>query len=155
LDWRKFLTLSTQHLTAPILSIKGPGCSEGGTPGLRSWCSWTTFGRLGGNAGYWTGSLPKVSELEEGWTIDGGTWSQPFHYDDLAHLIIPRHFEEEYPSSQAYFMKRTDLHNAHVPHSPGFWMWTHTQDIDGLSELLKAEGIAHQLSDWVLEVKLY
>jgi hypothetical protein len=107
-------------------------------PQRRSWCSWTTYGRLLRDAGYWTGELPLEAELGELSVSDGGTWGQPFGYDDdLAHIIIPRTFIEEPWSGDA------------------FRQWEHQQDIDGLSSLLTAAGIDHRLSEYALEVKRF
>lgn len=114
-------------------------CSdENGVPKRRSWCSWTTYGRLTRDAGYWTGELPLENEIGEISTLDGGTWSQPFYYEDnIAHIIIPRIFTEEPWPAEV------------------FRQWEHEQDIDGLSLLLTAAKIDHRLSQHALEVKLF
>jgi len=115
--------------------------SEFSAPGaesrLRSWCSWTTFGRLERDAGYWTAELPLVEELGETYVNDGGTWGQPFSYDDIAHIIIPRRFIEE-PFGQAAFRQ-----------------WTHEQDIHGLAGRLDSAGVRYHISDYALEAKLF
>lgn len=127
MDWHKFLTVATEHLSLNPCS----------THGKRSWCAWTTFERLGADAGYWTAPLPLASELLSENTSDGGTWGQPFRYSQIAHLIIPRRFYWEQISTE------------------GFNSGVHMQDVEGLSERLTAEGIAHRLAELVLEVKLY
>jgi hypothetical protein len=126
IDWRKFLEISSNHL-----ALKPCGASSNW-----SWCSWTTFERLGEDAGYWTASLPLEAELLSESTSDGGRWGQPFHYSQLAHVIIPRRFYWEQISG-------------------GFKCGFHQQDVAGLSKRLTAEGILHRLTEHVLEVKLY
>ena len=127
MDLRKFLEVSTKHL----------GLNPCHAPRGWSWCSWTTFDRLGRDAGYWQAPLPLEVELLEEYVADGGTWRQPFGYTELAHIIVPRCFTWEVISAGAY---ESGVHH---------------QDIVGLSERLTAEGIAHRLTDLVLEVKLY
>ena len=137
-DLRSFLLIATRHLDRPMKTTLGIYSDENGVPQRRSWCSWTTFGRLTRDAGYWTGELPLETELGEIAVSDGGTWGQPFYYEDnLAHIIIPRIFTEE-------------------PRIPGiFRQWEHEQDLDGLSLLLTAAGVGHHLSEYALEVKLF
>ena len=136
--WRMFLELSTNHLKAPRRTTPGEFNSEGDrSPLLRSWCSWTTFERLERDAGYWTRELPLIRELADTATRDGGTWGQPFPYNELAHVMIPRRFDEEYA------------------HAGEFHIWSHEQDIDGLSAILCAAGIEHRLSKYVLEIRLF
>ncbi|MBV1690969.1 hypothetical protein KRR38_25645 [Novosphingobium sp. G106] len=118
-------------------SILGEGCNGNHPPQLRSWCSWTTFGALSIDARYWVDELPLESELGEQYVHDGGTWGQPFLYEELAHVIIPRRFIED-----SMFNKK-------------FTSWEHEQDIDGLSVLLNDAGIEHRTSQLVLEVKLF
>ena len=143
MDWRRFLIIATGHLSTPTITKRGEFSSDGGEPRRTSWCSWTTYGRLGRDAGYWTAELPKTEELGETYTRDGGAWSQPFPYAELAHLLIPRRFEEEYSGKL-------------IKGSPaGFWIWSHTQDIDGLSNKLLSEGITHEISEYALEIKLF
>lgn len=126
-DWHKFLAIASKHLSLNPCEA----------PGKWSWCAWTTFERLGEDAGYWTAPLPLESELLEEGTLDGGTWGQPFRYSQLAHLIVPRRFYWEQISAESF--------NSGV----------HMQDIGSLSERLTIEGIAHRLTELVLEVKLY
>lgn len=142
-DWRRFLTIAAERLTSPLRTEKGEGTSDGGSPLLQSWCAWTTFGRLTLDAGYWTAELPKVGELGERSTTDGGTWGQPFPYNDLAHLIIPRQFSEERSYDPDNKSRR------------GFWQWRHVQDIEGLSAQIRAEKIEYELSQWALQIKLF
>ncbi|MFC3441657.1 hypothetical protein ACFOKF_10760 [Sphingobium rhizovicinum] len=137
-DLRCFLLIATQHLKRPIKTTSGECSDESGIPQRRSWCSWTTYGRLSRDAGYWTGELPLEAELGDNSVSDGGTWVQPFYYkDNLAHIIIPRIFTEEHYGIGV------------------FRQWQHEQDIDGLSLLLHAAGIDHYLSQYALEVKLF
>ncbi|GAA6143108.1 hypothetical protein NBRC116584_29260 [Hydrogenophaga sp. 5NK40-0174] len=81
--------------------------------------------------------IPLLSELGDEWVSDGGTWTQPFPYGELAHLIIP--------------------------HNTVLELWTgnevrweaQTQDINRLAEVLKTREIEYVLSELVLELKLY
>lgn len=127
MDWHKFLAIASKHMSLKPANV----------PGKWSWCAWTTFERLGEDAGYWTAPLPLETELLEDGTSDGGTWGQPFRYCQLAHVIVPRRFHSEQISAEGY--------NSGV----------YTQDVDGLSERLTVEGVVHRLTELVLEVKLY
>lgn len=136
-DLRTFLLIAARHLRRPIRTNRSEFSDPSGAAQLRSWCSWTTYSRLKADAGYWTGELPLETELGESCVSDGGTWGQPFGYDDdLAHVIIPRIFIEE-------------------PLSETFTQWQHEQDLEGLSLLLTAAGVDHHLSEYALEVKLF
>ena len=135
---RKFPLIATRHLQKPMKTLRSEFSDQHGKAYLRSWCSWTTFDRLSTNAGYWTAELPLESELGEAYIQDGGTWGQPFGYEDeLAHIIIPRKFCEEHSYTNV------------------FRQWTHEQDIDGLSKIVAAAGIEHRISKFALEVKYY
>jgi len=68
---------------------------------------------------------------------DGGVWGQPFSYQDIAHLIVPRRFYWESFSS------------------PTFQSGHKEQALDALSRRLRERRIPHQLSDLLLEVKLF
>jgi hypothetical protein len=103
-----------------------------------SWCAWTTFSALrSGEIHYWTCGTPEYSEILDTHVEDGGIWGQPFSYDDLAHIIIPKTFYWE------------------TEGGPNFRNGTKTQNIETLSERLRKEGIEHRITDLVLEVKLY
>lgn len=127
MDWYKFLSVATRHLSLNPCTA----------PGKRSWCAWTTFERLSEDAGYWTAPLPLETELLATGTSDGGTWVQPFRYSQIAHLVIPRRFYWEQIAAE------------------GFGSGVHVQDVEGLSERLTSEGLSHRLTELVLEVKLY
>lgn len=137
-DVRAFLVLATRHLCRPMASSLSEWCNGDAPPRMRSWCCWTTFGRLRHLTVYWSGELPLESELGEKHVADGGSWGQPFAYPDIAHVIIPRTFDEE-------------------PWSEGgkFTQWQHEQDVDGLSTVLRAAGIDHNHHDFGVELKLY
>ena len=113
------------------------GAGEMAPAATPSWCSWTTFTRLFGDAGYWTAGLPSVKDIRETHIADGGLWGQPFLFSDLAHIIIPREFYWE-----------TTI-------APGWKCGARGQDIARLSGELKAVGVPHRLTDKVLEVKVY
>ena len=127
MNWYKFFTTTARHLSLNPCASPGPA----------TWCSWTTFARLGENAGYWTYPFPLESELLETGTTDGGTWGQPFAYHDIAHIIVPRRF---------FWDLATDK---------GYECGEHMQDIKGLSALLQQQDVEHRLTELVLEVKLY
>ena len=112
--------------------ILGPGDEHG------SWCSFTTFGRLARNAGYWTHGLPLRSDIAPTHIGDGSVWRQPFDYADLAHIIIPRTFVWERYENGAW---QEDV--------------SETQNIEALSEALAAKSINHRMTDLMLEIKLY
>ncbi len=61
-----------------------------------SWCAWTTFSRLTRDSGYLTSGIPKLEELLSTHVADGGTWGQPFAYSELAHVIVPRVFSDDF-----------------------------------------------------------
>lgn len=102
-----------------------------------SWCAWTTFDRLAMDAGYWTTGLPNADELRDTYIADGGTWGQPFSYHELAHLIVPRTFEQEFVENGQYRCVQRQ------------------QDIEELSRQLAERGIDHRKTDLVLEIKLF
>jgi len=135
-DFYTLLSIAAARLQEPISTTEDEYSAPGGEPLLRSWCSWTTFSRLQRDAGYWTGQLPLEAELGKMSVADGGTWGQPFPYDDLAHIIIPRQFIED-------------------PLGREFRQYTHLQDIDGLSRALNEAGIPHHLSHHALDVKRF
>jgi hypothetical protein len=102
-----------------------------------SWCSWTTFSRLGLDAGYWTCGLPAREDVDEWFIRDSGVWGQPFRFSDIAHLIVPREFLWESEPGVEY-------HNG-----------TRVQDLQALSAELTARDVPHRLTDLVLEIKCY
>ena len=103
----------------------------------QSWCSWTTFARLRADAKYWAAGLPAERELLANGTGDGGTWSQPFIYQEIAHVIVPRRFTWE------LILDRS------------FESGAREQAIDRLSEELTVCGIKHRTTSLVLEIKLF
>ena len=136
-DWRTFLAISGSYLRETNRCSVGEWSDRSpDAPRLKSWCSWTTYERLLDNAGYWTAELPLEAELTDVGTTDGGTWGQPFYYEQLAHLLIPRSFSEEHTWN-------------------GYFVWAHEQDIDGLSQRLHKAGMAHGLSAYALDIKLF
>lgn len=125
--WRNFLRICSDH-------IYKEGVDE---PFFWSWCSWTTYSRLKRDSGYWTAPLPLAEELLENSILDGGMWAQPFFYDELAHVIIPKIYT---------FSKLIDG----LP-----CLMEKNQDIAGISEILKTENIPHNISEYALDMKLY
>jgi hypothetical protein len=146
-DWRAFLTLARRHLENTIKTTQPEWVFGSDQSQLRCWCSWTTFSRLANDAGYWTAELPQEDELGDRGTNDGGTWGQPFPYEDLAHVIIPRRFSEEVFGRKRYSQELEGQNR--------YTCWHHAQDIDGLAPMLDAAGIKHRLAAHALEVKLY
>jgi hypothetical protein len=126
-DWRLFLTTAVEVL----------GVGEYQASASRSWCSWTTFTRLASDAGYWTHGLPRLEDILETYTADGGVWGQPFPYSDLAHVIIPIEFYWESGAGESWKCG------------------SRKQDIVSLSGTLHRVGVGHRCTDRVLEIKLY
>jgi hypothetical protein len=104
-----------------------------------NWCSWTTFTRLTEDSGYWQSGLPHMHELRDKGTTDGGTWSQPFLYEDIAHLIVPKTFTRELLTGEG--------------EQSIFQRVLATQDIEALSEALAAESVPHTLTAIALEIR--
>ena len=125
--WKQFFSVC-----ASVLGSGEPNAHESA-----SWCSWTTFHRLGEDARYWASGLPKVDEIGIAGIKDGGAWGQSFPYAHLAHIIIPKEFYWESPPG------------------PNFTSGKRTQDLDRLSESLTLAGIAHRKTHVVVEIKLY
>lgn len=122
-----------------VACAKTLGEGERGIGASPNWCSWTTFSRLREDAGYWQCGLPHMNELWEKGTTDGGTWSQPFLFADIAHLIVPKIFTRELfvgEDAQKTF-QRIRI----------------TQDIEALSRELVVRGVPHVLTPMGLEMR--
>lgn len=130
LHWRSFFFACVECLK--------PGDFKRSPSPDASWCAYTTFSRLGSDAGYWTSGVPLAEDIGECGINDGGVWGQPFAYDDIAHVIIPRTIYWEDIREGRW------LSDGHA-----------VQDIDSLSLALKAKGIEHHLTARVLEIKCY
>ena len=126
-EWRLFFEVASQVL----------GKGDVAANMSESWCAWTTFDQLVSNAVYWKAGLPNADELHPSYVADGGTWGQPFSYQDLAHVIVPCTFDLEFVEDGQYRCVRKQ------------------QDIDALSRRLTEHGINHRKTDLVLEIKLY
>jgi hypothetical protein len=97
-----------------------------------------TFGSISDGAHYWNGELPLETDLLEESTRDYAWMSLgPVAYKDVAHVIIPKTFSKEWGVG------------------PSFTVWTYSQDLDGLSSLLRDAAIDHHLSEYALEVKRF
>jgi hypothetical protein len=105
-------------------------------PRSESWCGWTTFDSLLDSMHYWSAGLPAEEDLDQAYIKDNGVWGQPFSYQQLAHIVIPREFFREIIGSE-------------------YTNGTKVQDIARLSRELTHANIAHRLTDLVLEIKLY
>lgn len=103
----------------------------------QTWCAWTTFSKLQEDVHYWNAGLPNFDDIAESYIKDTAVWGQPFLYQDLAHIVIPREFYWECVSDRAF--------------SNG----SKYQDIKLLSVELNKANIAHRVTDVVLEIKLY
>jgi hypothetical protein len=101
-----------------------------------SWAAFTTFSALEHGVTYFNCGFPNAEDLLDTGTRDGGVWGQPFRYEDLAHLIVPRKF---------YWERILD----------GFENGYKSQNVDALSVELKKHKIDHTVSKWALEIKLY
>jgi hypothetical protein len=102
-----------------------------------SWCAWTTFDRLNLDAGYWTGGIPARADVFETHIGDSGVWGQPFLFEQIAHVIVPREFYWETERGAQY---------------QNGWR---TQALDALSEKLRQLEVPHRATQLVLEVKCY
>lgn len=125
-NWQVFLKTCRRVL--------GKGAWE---PSLsESWCAFTTFNSLQHGIHYWSCGFPEETEILDTHTVDGGLWRQPFAYDDLAHVIVPKTF----------YWETTD---------GKFDSGYKEQDLDAVSKELSELGIQHRKTDLLLEVKLY
>ncbi|MBC5763323.1 hypothetical protein [Ramlibacter albus] len=129
MDWKLFFLEAAEQFSS------GQNRPVGGAPA--SWCAWTTFKRLREDAGYWTAPLPIAAEVGDLGIRDGGTWQQPFVYDELAHVIVPRQFHWEQIGPRTFTSE------------------TVMQQVEALSARLEKHSIAHRLTDLLLEIKLY
>ena len=126
-QWHTFFRICTQTL--------GMGARDAWQS--HSWCAWTTFSSLSDSVHYWAAGLPSEGDLSTVATKDGGPWNQPFLYQSLAHIVIPREFYWERGQQSTY-------ENG-----------SKKQDLEKLSQKLNAAGINHRLTELVLEIKLY
>jgi|APLak6261663543_1056040.scaffolds.fasta_scaffold02601_3 hypothetical protein len=102
-----------------------------------TWCTWTTFQRVNEDIHYWTSGLPNLDELEPTWIKDGGTWGQPFRYQEIAHIVIPSAFSWESKEGETWQMGKK------------------LQNIEKLSHALTKAKIAHRKTGVIVEIKLY
>lgn len=102
-----------------------------------SWCSWTTFSRMGKDSGYWTKEIPDRYDIGQHGLKDGGIWTCQFNYSDLAHVIIPKEFSWDFALSNGEFLSGSK-----------------EQDIEKLSLRLKELEVPHFLTRGSLEIKI-
>lgn len=99
-----------------------------------SWCAWTTFERLGHDAGSWLAPLPEPEFILDNGIARGSAWERPVAYAELARLVVPARFYRapggEWPEA------------AYVE-----------QDLAALARALSEEDLPHRRDDYVLEVK--
>lgn len=144
-EMRTFLVIAARHLRRPVRSTLSLGYGGGDLPQpRRSSGTFATFQSLACDALYFRGELPLEDELSEDYVGDSA-WaaSPPIHYDDLAHVLIPRFFTQD-----IFVGDRSD--NGRFVDA-----WKHEQDIDGLSKLLGQAAVNHSLAEQVLELKRF
>ncbi|MES2932623.1 MAG: hypothetical protein V4805_03945 [Pseudomonadota bacterium] len=103
-----------------------------------SWCGWTTFDKLSDCIYYWNSSMPNPEDLQSTNVSDfRSAGGQPFLYQSIAHIVIPKEFgwESQDGGDYVYSIK--------------------TQDIDQVSKALFKAGIQHRKTALILEIKLY
>ena len=122
-------------------TILGAGCHNRITS--ESWCAWTTFDRLTDDCQYWSGGIPALEDIDETTIKDSGVWGQPFHYEQLAHIIIPKSFYWE--------ISEKNIENDGYKFEQG----NKIQNIELLSKSLTEKNIPHRLTNLLLEVKFY
>jgi hypothetical protein len=158
-QWKKFFTICTETLGEGDRQLY---CSQ-------SWCAWTVFDRLGGDwlggaTGYWTGGLPALKDITDKYVWGGPwDWGDPFRYENLAHVIIPRRFSwimtnprsRNYAGADlSYFAKKYDpLDNK--TESSAEQVEFREQDIDSVAAQLTNANISFHKTDLVLEIKLF
>lgn len=126
-EWKKFFILGR--------TVLGPGSSS---PEVStSWCAYTSFSAIRNGAQYWHLGFPDFEDILDTKLADGGVWRQVWHYDDLAHVVVPATFYWE------------------TEGGPKFTSGQKQQNIHLLSDKLQEAGVAHRLTDLVLEIKLY
>ena len=125
--WRTFFTTAAEVL----------GSGSRYAEHSQSWCSWTTFDRLGVDAGYWTCGLPALEDIFDTYIGDNGVWGQPFHFSQLAHLVVPRKFMCDGPPG------------------PNWKYLERAQNLEELGARLRLAGIPHRSTDLVLELKCF
>lgn len=126
-EWKSFFLICADQL----------GTGEQFAAASASWCAFTTFGRLNEDVGYWTMGLPAAEDVEPWGIRDGGTWGQPFRFDDLAHVIVPAKFYWERGQG------------------PDWECGYRTQALGPVSAALHVARIEHRLTDLILEIKLF
>jgi len=126
-EWRRFFQICAEQL----------GAGDRLAAASASWCAYTTFGRLNEDAGYWTTGLPAAQDVQPWGIRDGGTWGQPFRFEDLAHVILPAKFYWERGQG------------------PGWECGHRPQDLRALSAALQVGQVQHRLTELVLEIKLF
>ncbi|MDH5434700.1 MAG: hypothetical protein OEY19_12225 [Gammaproteobacteria bacterium] len=119
-NWYKFFEVATDVLGEGNINLENS----------KSFCAWTTFGALKSTCNYWFAGLPCMDDLDSRGHGDGGVWRQPFDFDDLAHIVIPKEF-------MTYLCIQR------------------SQNIETLSEKLHELSLEHRCTNLVLEVKLY
>ena len=147
-EWRTILELAADCLGQPISTEL-----EAGTDGkiqphrCRSSSTFILHWSLSSDAVYIRGELPLLSDLQDYGVRDFSWASQgPIGYDEIAHLIIPRFFTEEY-----------DWYSQGLGSEPvrAFTLWRHQQNLRPLSEKLTDAEIQHNFCGDFLEIKRF
>ncbi len=90
-EWRRFSLLCADLL----------GPADALPQRRKSYCVFTCFNRLIMDVHYWACGLPRKEDVCDGWIGDGAVWGQPFRFNDLARIVIPRTFGTEYSGRMA------------------------------------------------------
>ena len=101
--------------------------------------------------------------MNDTYTRDGGTWGFPVRYQDIVHFIVPKNFT----TMQNIFEKDDKNHQLQIDtvlkqfDSDGIMYERKTnsisvkQDINLLSDELRALEIPHRKTEHIIEIKLY
>lgn len=123
-QWRRVFELCWR-----VLGRAGPGEADRAT-----WCAWTTFERLGYDAGSWLAPLPRPEHILDTGIARASAWERPVAYAELARLVVPARF---YRAPEAAWPEAVYV----------------DQDIGALARELAEEGIPHRRDDYVLELR--
>ncbi|MBS9783616.1 MAG: hypothetical protein KGV46_03585 [Pasteurella sp.] len=125
-NWKEVFTLCNEVL----------GSGSHSREASVNWCAWTTFSSLEEGVFYWESGIPSKNEIYENY-VGEGVWKQPFLYEDLAHLIIPRTFYWERVSG-------TEFRSGYKK-----------QGIEELALAFNTTDISYSLSKYWFEIRLF
>lgn len=110
------------------------GRPQSGEAARATWCSWTTFERLGHDAGVWLAPLPGPDHILDTGIARGSAWERPVAYAELARLVVPARFYRAPDAARA--------EGAYIEQNIGALAW----------ELADAD-IPYRRDDFVLELR--